>query len=107
MELRGTNMSSKALEKVGIELAVNPYTQKIVMDVKITDALDSIFDKDKGSGIGIPASMAGFGNNTVADVLCAKRMELLGSLLKLQKLKRKLDLSRPSATMIQMIKWQQ
>ncbi len=105
-QLKHVPVSRSHLKAAGPALVLDPLSDSLPLDEQVKSALESLFTRESDQGSGGPSTIGGVPNESPSDVLAAKRMELLTLLLKVQKIKRKLNVSKPTSKVLQIIKWQ-
>lgn len=105
-QLKDEDINREQLKKAGATLVTDPFSENLPLDSSVKNAIENIFSRETYQTSGGVSTIAGIPNETPYDVLSSKRMELLTLLLKVQKLKRKLNLSKPTTKVLQIIKWQ-
>lgn len=105
-QLKHLPVSRNHLKAAGPALVLDPLSDSLPLDDQVKTALESLFTRDTDQMSGGVSTIGSVPNETPADVLAAKRMELLTLLLKVQKVKRKINVSKPTSKVLQIIKWQ-
>ena len=105
-QLKDVDVSRHQLHEVGAALLINPLSDSLPLSQNVKNSLETIFSRENNQQSGGVSTIAGVPNESPYDVLASKRMEILTLLLHIQKFKRKLNISKPTLKVLQIIKWQ-
>lgn len=105
-QLKHLDITKDYIRNISISVAINPFSEELKLSQTLKNAIHSIFERNLNESSAGQSSLTSTAFKTQADVLVSKRIQLLTSVLKIQKLKRKLNMSKPTSILLQMINWQ-
>lgn len=105
-QLKDPEVSRQQLKDAGPLLVLDPFSESLPFKQPTKEDLEDIFNRSINQTCGGVSSLGGVPIESPKDVLAAKRTELLALLLKVQRLKRKIGISKPTTKVLQIIKWQ-